>query len=80
MVAAIDQAKEEGDTLGGIFEVVARGLPAGLGSYVSYDTKLDGRLAGAMMSIQGDQGRGDRRGLRGRSPSRIPGSRCDRGR
>jgi len=51
MIEAIDQAKEEGDTLGGIFEVVVRGLPAGLGSYVSYDTKLDGRLAGAMMSI-----------------------------
>jgi chorismate synthase len=56
MVAAIDQAKEDGDTLGGIFEVVARGLPAGLGSYVSYDTKLDGRLAGAMMSIQAIKG------------------------
>jgi len=56
MMEAIDQAKEEGDTLGGIFEVVVRGLPAGLGSYVSYDTKLDGRLAGAMMSIQAIKG------------------------
>ena len=56
MITAIDQAKEEGDTLGGIFEVVVRGLPAGLGSYVSYDTKLDGRLAGAMMSIQAIKG------------------------
>jgi len=56
MIAAIDQAKEEGDTLGGIFEVVVRGLPAGLGSYVSYDTRLDGRLAGAMMSIQAIKG------------------------
>ena len=56
MIEAIDQAKEEGDTLGGIFEVVVRGLPAGLGSYVSYDTKLDGRLAGAMMSIQAIKG------------------------
>jgi len=52
MIAAIDKAKEVGDTLGGIFEVVIRGLPVGLGSYVSYDTRLDGRLAGAMMSIQ----------------------------
>ena len=51
MVEAIDRAGEEGDTLGGIFEVVATGLPTGLGSYVSYDTKLDGRLAGAMVSI-----------------------------
>ncbi len=56
MMAAIDQAKEDGDTLGGIFEVVVRGLPAGLGSYVSYDTKLDGRLAGAVMSIQAIKG------------------------
>lgn len=51
MVEAIDRAKEAGDTLGGVFEVVVRGLPAGLGSYVSWDRKLDGRLAGAMMSI-----------------------------
>jgi chorismate synthase len=56
MIEAIDQAKEAGDTLGGIFEVVVRGLPAGLGSYVSYDTRLDGRLAGAMMSIQAIKG------------------------
>lgn len=56
MVAAIDQAKEAGDTLGGVFEVVVRGLPAGLGSHVSYDRKLDGRLAGAMMSIQAIKG------------------------
>ena len=56
MIAAIDQAKEDGDTLGGIFEVVAQGLPVGLGSYISYDTKLDGRLAGAIMSIQAIKG------------------------
>lgn len=56
MVSAIDEAKESGDTLGGIFEVVVRGLPAGLGSHVSYDRKLDGRLAGAMMSIQAIKG------------------------
>ncbi|RMH11574.1 MAG: chorismate synthase [Gemmatimonadetes bacterium] len=56
MMAAIDRAKEAGDTLGGVFEVVATGLPAGLGSYVSYDRKLDGRLAGAMMSIQAIKG------------------------
>jgi chorismate synthase len=53
---AIDRANEEGDTLGGIFEVVVTGLPAGLGSYVSYDSKLDGRLAGAVMSIQAIKG------------------------
>jgi chorismate synthase len=56
MQRAIDRAKEEGDTLGGVFEVVARGVPAGLGSYVSWDRKLDGRLAGALMSIQAIKG------------------------
>lgn len=52
MRAEIDAAKERGDTLGGIFEVVATGVPAGLGSHVSWDAKLDGRLAGALMSVQ----------------------------
>jgi len=56
MAAAIDEAKERGDTLGGVFEVVATGVPAGLGSYVAWDRKLDGRLAGAMMSIQAVKG------------------------
>ena len=56
MVAAIDEARELGDTLGGIFEVVATGVPVGLGSHVSWDRKLDGRLAGAMMSIQAIKG------------------------
>ncbi|HEY8312359.1 MAG TPA: chorismate synthase [Gemmatimonadaceae bacterium] len=52
MIALIDEAKRAGDTLGGICEVVVTGLPVGLGSHVSWDTKLDGRLAGALMSIQ----------------------------
>jgi chorismate synthase len=52
MMAEIDAAKERGDTLGGVFEVVARNVPVGLGSYVSWDEKLDGRLAAAVMSIQ----------------------------
>ncbi len=56
MKKAIDEAKENGDTLGGIFEIVATGIPAGLGSYVTYDSKLDGRLAGAVMSIQAIKG------------------------
>jgi len=51
MIAAIDRAKEAGDTLGGSFEVIARNLPVGLGSYVHWDRKLDGRLAQALMSI-----------------------------
>lgn len=51
MVSAIDKAKEDGDTLGGIFEVIARGLPPGLGSHTSWSEKLDGRIARAIMSI-----------------------------
>jgi chorismate synthase len=53
---AIDRAKEDGDTLGGVFEVVATGVPVGLGSHVSWDRKLDGRLAHAVMSIQAIKG------------------------
>jgi chorismate synthase len=56
MTAAIDAAKKAGDTLGGIIEVVARGVPVGLGSHVSWDRKLDGRLAGALMSIHAIKG------------------------
>jgi len=51
MVALIDEKKRAGDTLGGIFEVVARGVVPGLGSHTSWDAKLDGRLAQAVMSI-----------------------------
>jgi chorismate synthase len=51
MIELIDQKKSEGDTLGGIFEVVARGVIPGLGSHTSWDQKLDGRLAQAIMSI-----------------------------
>ena len=56
MIDAIDDAKRNGDTLGGVFEVVVRGLPVGLGAHVSWDRKLDGRLAGALMSIQAIKG------------------------
>lgn len=51
MVALVDEAKANGDTLGGIFEVVAHGLPVGLGSHTSWEEKLDGRIARAIMSI-----------------------------
>ncbi|MDT5294604.1 MAG: chorismate synthase [Acidobacteriota bacterium] len=51
MVALVDEKRREGDTLGGVFEVVARGVVAGLGSHTSWDAKLDGRLARALMSI-----------------------------
>jgi chorismate synthase len=51
MIARIDAAKAEGNTLGGIAEIICDGLPVGLGSHVSWDVKLDGRLAAALMSI-----------------------------
>jgi chorismate synthase len=51
MIAAIDAAREAGDTLGGAFEVIVSGVPPGLGSYVQWDRKLDGRLAQALMCI-----------------------------
>jgi chorismate synthase len=51
MVEAVDEARRAGDTLGGIFEVVVRGLPPGLGSHTSWASKLDGRLAQAIASI-----------------------------
>jgi chorismate synthase len=56
MIERIDTAKREGDTLGGVCEIVVTGLPIGLGSHVSWDRKLDGRLAGALMSIQAVKG------------------------
>jgi chorismate synthase len=71
MVTRIDAAKRAGDTLGGVCEVVADGLPVGLGSHVSWDRKLDGRLAGAMMSIPAVKG--VEIGL-GFGAARVPGS------
>jgi chorismate synthase len=56
MIARIDAAKKAGDTLGGVVEVVALGVPVGLGSHVSWDRKLDGRIAQAMMSIPAVKG------------------------
>jgi chorismate synthase len=56
MVARIDEARTAGDTVGGVFEVVAEGVPAGLGSHVHWDRRLDGALAGAIMSIQSVKG------------------------
>jgi chorismate synthase len=56
MVAEIDSARTEGDTLGGVVEVVAYGLPPGLGSHVHWDRRLDSRLAGALMGIQAIKG------------------------
>jgi chorismate synthase len=56
MVAEIDAARKDGDTLGGVIEVLIYGAPPGLGSHVHWDRRLDGRLAGAMMSIQAIKG------------------------
>jgi len=56
MRRAVDEARERGDTLGGVVEVVALGVPPGLGSYVHWDRKLDGRLAQAVMSVHAIKG------------------------
>ena len=72
MIAEIDAAREAGDTMGGSFEVIAHNVPPGLGSYVQWDRKLDGRLAQALMSIPAIKAVGI-----GRGPlvASLPGSR-----
>ena len=72
MIAVIDGAKEAGDTVGGAFEVIARGVPPGLGSYAQWDRKLDGRLAQALMSIPAIKAVGIGRGP---AVAALPGSR-----
>jgi chorismate synthase len=72
MIAEIDRARDAGDTVGGTFEVIARGVPPGLGSYVQWDRKLDGRLAQAMMSIPAIKAVGIGRG---HLAAALPGSR-----
>jgi chorismate synthase len=71
MVTRIDAAKRAGNTLGGICEVVADGLPVGLGSHVSWDRKLDGRIGAAMMSIPAVKGVEIGMGF---GTARVPGS------
>ncbi|HEV2765348.1 MAG TPA: chorismate synthase, partial [Pyrinomonadaceae bacterium] len=71
MVALIDDTRRAGDTLGGVFEVVARGLVPGLGSHTSWDEKLDGRLAQALMSIPAVKGVSIGAGVEG---ANLPGS------
>ena len=56
MKEVVDQAYKTGDTVGGVFEVVARGVPPGLGSHIAWDTRLDGRLAQAIVSMQAVKG------------------------
>jgi chorismate synthase len=72
MIAEIDRCRDAGDTAGGAFEVIARGLPVGLGSYVHWDRKLDGRLAQAMMSVPAIKGVGI--GI-GPKAAAVPGSK-----
>jgi chorismate synthase len=72
MIAEIDLAREAGDTMGGTFEVIVHGLPPGLGSYVHWDRKLDGRLAQALMSIPAIKAVGIGRGP---AVAEVPGSR-----
>jgi chorismate synthase len=66
MVAEVDAARKDGDTLGGVVEVLAYGLPPGLGSHVHWDRRLDARLAGALMGIQAIKG----------VPHRHPAGEC----
>ena len=72
MIAEIDRAREAGDTMGGSFEIIAHEVPAGLGSYVQWDRKLDGRLAQAIMSIPAIKAVGIGRGP---GAAALPGSR-----
>src|SRR6202048_5126217 len=71
MVRAIDAARERGDTLGGVFTVIADGVPPGLGSYRQWDTRLDGLLAQAVVSIPASKAVAIGDGVEGASP---PGS------
>jgi chorismate synthase len=73
MVEEVDDARKDGDTLGGVVEVVVHGLPPGLGSHVHWDRRIDARLAGALMGIQAIKGVevGDGFGL-----AEVPGSQA----
>ncbi|HSV39902.1 MAG TPA: chorismate synthase [Nocardioidaceae bacterium] len=73
MIAEIDQAHKDGDTLGGVVEVVVHGLPPGLGSHVHWDRRLDARLAGALMGIQAIKGVGVGDGF---DLAAVPGSQA----
>ena len=71
MMAAIDEAKKNGDSLGGVVEVIVTGMPSGVGSYVHYDRKLDAKIAGAVLSINAFKG--VEFGI-GFEAARVPGS------
>ena len=78
MVAEVDAARKDGDTLGGIVEVVVHGLPPGLGSHVHWDRRLDSRLAAAMIGIQAIKGVEIGDGFDRRPLARQRGARRDR--
>ena len=80
MVAEIDAARKDGDTLGGVVEVLAYGLPPGLGSHVHWDRRLDSRLAAALMGIQAIKGVEVGDGFDAGPPPRLGGARRDRAR
>lgn len=73
MVTRIDEAKAAGDTLGGVFEILAEGLPIGLGSYAQWDRRLEGPLAQALMSLNAIKGVEVGHGFRGAG---VPGSQA----
>jgi chorismate synthase len=73
MITRIDEAKAAGDTLGGVFEVLAEGLPIGLGSYAQWDRRLEGPLSQALMSLNAIKGVEVGYGFRGAG---VPGSRA----
>ena len=75
MIERIDAAKKEGNTLGGIVEVICDGVPVGLGSHVSWDRKLDGRLAARDHVDSRGEGRRDRHWLRDSRRMRLRGAR-----
>ena len=72
IVAVVDQAKKDGDTIGGVLEIRFRGLPIGMGSHVHWDRKLDGRIAQAVMSVQAVKGVEIGYGF---AATRVPGSK-----
>ena len=77
MVAEIDRARKANESLGGVFEVRAFGVPPGLGSHVAWDERFDARIALGADVDPRDEGRGDRRRLRPRRPRRVAGPRRD---
>ena len=77
MVDEINVLRKKNESIGGIFELRAYGLVPGLGSHVSWEQRLDGLIAGALLSIQARQGRRARRRVRPRGPARLGGPRRD---